>query len=168
MLLKRALLPAALGVLLLLQGAPAAAVDYVVRQVISVRPGERQTREFLVAERFSVTRPGPVEAYLVYSWGISEPAGALHVELSVAPGTPPGWVVFAVIAAGYSLDLGPVVKFFRATSPATLSGTVPIDSSFGIYYIGIAVPAASSSRLFPVPFSITFSVTPQQPVTGPQ
>lgn len=134
------------------------AQDYFVREVISVRPGEHQTREFLVNDRFRLSRPGPVEAFIVYSWGIAEPAGELTVEASVISGGEKGWVVFCVIAAGYSLDLGPVVKFFRATSPETLKGTLPIQSTFGVYYIGVAILGVSSSRLFPVPFTITFSV----------
>jgi hypothetical protein len=139
------------------------AQDYVVREIISVRPGEHQTREFLVSKRFSLTRPGPVEAFIVYSWGITEPAGTLTVELSFIPSGHRGWVIAGLLAAGYSLDRGPVLKFFHTTSPETLSASVPIESTFGIYYIGVAILAASSSKLFPVPLEITFSVIPATP-----
>ena len=158
-------LPAAL-VLLLCATLECLAQDYFVREVISVRPGEHQTREFLIHDRFRPSRPGPVEAFIIYCWGITEPADELTVEVSIMPRGEKGWVVFCLLAAGYSLELGPVINFFRATSPQILKGTLPIQSTFGIYYIGVAILAASSSRIYPVPFSITFSAErPEQQVS---
>ncbi|MCX8043050.1 MAG: hypothetical protein N3B18_02875, partial [Desulfobacterota bacterium] len=127
---------------------------------ISVRPGEHQTREFLVSERFSLARPGPIEAFLVYSWAITGTAGVLEITPPVVPGYQTGWVVFGMIVLGYSLDRGPFIKVLGTSSPSVLKAQVPIESTFGIYYVGMAVLGATSSRMFPIPFSITFSVTP--------
>ncbi len=155
-----------LAALLLLQvcGIPAAhAADYFIREIISVQPGEQQTREFLVNDRFSLLRPGPVEGFIVYSWALTGSAGELNIELAAVVDDQQGWVVFSVLVAGYILNEDPVLTARTDYSPNSIEGAVPLYSTFGIFYVGVLAHRITGDLAFPVPFRITFSVSEGSP-----
>lgn len=136
------------------------AADYIIREIISVHPGEQQTREFVVYDTFSLPALSPVEGFIVYSWGINVPAGDLDIELvCLADNTYSRRIGFSLIVGGYNLNHVPVAAWKRALFPDSIATAVPVQSTFGIYYIGVLVHRLVGAVNLPIPFAITFSVS---------
>ncbi len=152
--------------LLVLCVQPAHAADYIIREIISVWPGERQTREFLVNDRFNLLSLQPIEGFIVYSWALTGTAGELGIELAAVVDDQEGRVVFSALVAGYNLNKEPVLTAKLEYSPNSIQGAFPIHSTFGIFYIGVLVHRITGDLMFPIPFRITFSVT-EGPVEEP-
>jgi len=145
--------------LLVLCVPPAHAANYLIREIISVRPGEQQTREFLVNDRFNLLSLAPVEGFIVYSWALTGSAGELSLELSAVLDDQDGQVVFSALVAGSNLNQEPVLTAKLEHSPNSIKGAFPINSTFGIFYIGVLVHRITGDLVFPIPFRITFSVS---------
>lgn len=144
------------------------ASDYSIREIISVHPGEHQTREFVVYDEFNPLTFSPAEGFIVYSWGLSGPAGDLSIELIPQVETERyGQVRFLLLVAGYSLDQVPVITWKQDSAPDVIQGTIPINATFGAYYIGVLVTHAARGVNMPIPFAITFSVSEGKAQTVP-
>lgn len=132
----------------------------LIREIISVHPGEQQARDLVVFDKFSLTELSPVEGFIVYSWGYDVPAGDMTIELSCrAAAEFRERIGFSLILAGYSRRQPPVLRWKWALFPDTVSVTFPVQSTFGIYYVGVLVNSLRGDVDLPVPFAVSFAVT---------
>lgn len=145
---------------LVMPASPAQAAGALIREIISVHPGEQQARELVVFDKFNLAELSPVEGFIVYSWGYAVPAGDMTIELScLADAEFRERIGFSLVMAGYSRKQSPVLRWKWALFPDTATVTVPVQSTFGIYYIGVLINSLRGYVDRPVPFSIVFSVT---------
>ena len=138
----------------------AQAADYFIREIISVHPGEQVTRGITVSSIFSLSDFEPIEAFIVYSWGYDVPAGDLTIEVDcLADQEFNQRIGFRLIVAGYRVKQPPVVRGGHARFPEAIVETIPVQSTFGIYYVGVLVSRILGEVDLPIPFGITFSVS---------
>jgi hypothetical protein len=136
------------------------AADYIIREIISVHPGDQLTRDLVVYKKFNLTTLSGVEGFIVYTWGYIVPAGDMGIKLvCLADNADSQRIGFSLIVGGYSLKQMPVARWKLAFSPDTIEQAIPVNSTFGIYYIGVLVNRIVGDVDLPIPFAITFSVS---------
>ncbi len=162
---KSLLLPI-MAVILMMWGSSVQARDYTVNELISLSVGESQQREFLVYDVLDPAEREPVEAFIALAIGSEEePAGTLSIGLSADPELAfGGYMDFALLGFGFSLDAGQVVISESATTPFSIETSFDVDSIFGFVYVGAYISSISSSRRvdLPAPFTITFALAAQE------
>lgn len=132
-----------------------------INEVISLSPGENQTREFILYDVFDIQKPGPIESWVVICSGDNETkAGKLTITLSTtATKTFGSYMDYSLIGFGYSLGGTPAFINAAATTPWTAEEVVTMNATFGFAYVAAMINGITGDVTLPAPFSIVFKLS---------
>jgi hypothetical protein len=145
----------------MLWGGAALGAQFSLSEVISLKPGEQQQREFYLYDVFTLSALQPAVNFLLIAAGTADaPAGTLTVKLEARPKLDFGArVTYSLTGAGYSLGEGLGLINAKATTPYTVQTDTDINASFGFALVGALIQGYVGGLEWPVPMRITFALS---------
>ena len=145
-------------------GGSAQAIGYLVNEVITLSPGENQTREFLVYQPFDIKNLGPAEPWLIICSGDNETkCGKLTISLTTkAKPTFGSYMDYSMVGFAYAVGGTPELINQAATTPWPAEKVININSTFGIVYVAALINKIKGEVPLPAEFSIVFKLSVAQ------
>jgi hypothetical protein len=136
----------------------------VINEVISLSPGDNQTREFVLYDVFDIQTPGPAQSYLIICSGDNETkAGKLTISLSTSAKKTFGSLVkYSLLGLGYGLGGTPQFINVDATTPWKPKAVVTLNTTFGIAFVSAIINDITGDVELPAPFTIVFKLSVAQ------
>lgn len=157
---KIGLLIVAVAMFISVQGVVAQAGGNAINELISLSPGEAQTREFVLYSPFDIKSFGPAEGWVILATGDNETMpGKLTISLSTSTKIPFGdLMTYSLAGFAFSLDGGPVLINESATTPWKIKKVITMNSTFGFAYAGALIKEINGNIDLPALFAITFEL----------
>jgi len=161
---KISILCAAVLCSIALVAGAAQAAGYLANEVITLSPGENQTRDFLVYEPFDIKNLGPAEPWLIICLGDNETkCGKLTITLTTsAKPTFGSYMDYSFVGFAYALGGTPEFINQAATTPWPAEKVITLNSTFGIVYVAALINKIKGDVPLPAEFKIVFKLAVAQ------
>jgi hypothetical protein len=133
----------------------------VINELISLSPGENQTREFVLYNVFDIKTPGPAQSYVIICSGDNETkAGKLTITLTTTAKKDFGsYVDYSMMGFGYSLGGTPAFISAAATTPWPAEKVLTLNSTFGFAFVSAMIRGITGDVELPAPFTMVFKLS---------
>jgi hypothetical protein len=141
------------------------AADYIVKEVIGLRPGHNQTREFELNNTSDITGYDSIEPFLIIAAGDNDTqCGELTISLSTSAKNEFGAVMtYGILGIAYPLGGAPELINEAVSTPNKLKKSVTIDTIYGIAYVGALIINVKGGDFdLPATFTMSFDLSERE------